>query len=167
MQFSVPLKTLLRCGILLTGEMHSLPEFSKKGNRTSISLQFEPYQSFFIVFANDNKALPAPSKNFPVTNVLTTIEGAWNVSFDTTWGGPGTISFNNLEDWTLRPEQGIKYYSGIAVYKKTFDLPVNAKPGNNEKFFLDLGEVKNMARVTLNGKADGSCVDSAMETGYK
>lgn len=139
----------------LTGEIYSLPEFSKKGDRTSISLQFEPYQSFFIVFAKDNKALPAPSKNFPVTNVLTTIQGAWNISFDTTWGGPATISFDNLEDWTLRHEQGIKYYSGIAVYKKTFDVALNTKPGNDEKFFLDLGEVKNMARVTLNGKLIG------------
>jgi hypothetical protein len=137
-----------------TGEIHSLPEFSKTSGRIAVSLQFEPYQSFFIVFAKGNETLPARSKNFSANTTIAAIEGPWNISFDTAWGGPDTVSFIKLEDWTQRSEKGIKYYSGIATYKKIFDLPVNNKAGN-KRFFLDLGEVKNMARVKLNGKDAG------------
>ncbi|HKO82140.1 MAG TPA: glycosyl hydrolase, partial [Chitinophagaceae bacterium] len=139
----------------LAGKTKNLPESFKKGNRISVPLQFEPYQSFFIVFTKDNNPLPAQTKNFPVNTIVTAIEGPWAVSFDTVWGGPGTASFNNLEDWTQRGEKGIKYYSGIATYKKTFDLSLHVSNGKNETFFLDLGEVKNMAGVKLNGKAIG------------
>lgn len=140
----------------LNGKTYDLPEFSKKETRITVPLQFEPYQSFFVVFDKRSKASAKQLKNFPASNLLTTIEGSWTVSFDTVWGGPGTLSFTSLEDWTLRPENGVKYYSGIATYIKTFDFPVSTKLSKNEKFILDLGEVNNMARIQLNGKDMGT-----------
>jgi hypothetical protein len=59
------------------------------------------------------------------------------------------------QDWTTRDERGIKYYSGIATYRKTFDLPKETPAGSREpgrKIYLDLGTVHGMARVRLNGK---------------
>jgi hypothetical protein len=140
----------------LTGTTYDLPEFSKKGTRISVPLQFEPHQSFFIVFEKSNKASAIQSKNFPVSNLLTTLEGPWTVSFNKVWGGPGTLSFNSLEDWTLRPENGVKYYSGIATYTKTFDFPANTTLSKNEKIFLDLGEVNNIAKILVNGNDMGT-----------
>jgi len=29
--------------------------------------------------------------------------------------------FARLEDWTKHPETGIRYYSGTAIYARTFD----------------------------------------------
>ncbi len=54
-----------------------------------------------------------------------------------------------MYDWTERLEEGIKYYSGTAIYKTQFDV-TNLQ--NNE--YLDLGEVKDVgiAKVKLNGK---------------
>jgi len=51
-------------------------------------------------------------------------------------------------DWTTRPEPGIKYYSGIATYRKTFNL-TRIPEG---QAYLDVGVVHDMARVKLNGK---------------
>ena len=59
--------------------------------------------------------------------------------------------FENLDDWTKRPEEGIKYYSGTATYRKTFDVPQSFRKSRC-KIFLDLGEMKNVAEVRLNGK---------------
>lgn len=140
----------------LTGKTHDLPEFSKSEMRITVPLQFEPYQSFFIVFEGGKKTMTKQSRNFPVHTLVNKIEGPWDVSFDTTWGGPGSLHFSQLEDWTLRPENGVKYFSGIATYKKTFHLPADLKLQENEKLFLDLGEVNNMARIRLNGKDIGT-----------
>jgi hypothetical protein len=85
-------------------------------------------------------ALPAPL----------TVDGPWTVHFDPRWGGPATVTFDTLEDWTKRPEPGIKYYSGTAEYDKTFDLPANwLTPGR--VVALDLGDLESLANVTLNG----------------
>jgi hypothetical protein len=76
------------------------------------------------------------------------IRGPWEVRFDPKWEGPERIIFESLDDWSQRPEKGIKYYSGTAVYRKSFAPPELAP---NQKWFLDLGMVKNLARVRLNG----------------
>ena len=75
--------------------------------------------------------------------------GAWTVKFDPNRGGPESAVFDTLVDWTQRPEDGIKFYSGTATYQKMFDLPAGA-PGR--RLYLDLGQVKNLARVRLNGQ---------------
>jgi hypothetical protein len=136
----------------ISGEIRSLPEFAVKGQVTNIALRFEPYQSYFIVFAKNVPRASGTNKNFPEQSLLTSLNGPWQVSFDPKWGGPAKITFDELKDWTLRPEEGIKYYSGIAIYNKMFDLPAGKTPGKNEKLYLDLGDMKDLARVKLNGK---------------
>ena len=58
--------------------------------------------------------------------------------------------FDTLTDWIKRPEEGIKGYSGTAAYRKKFDLPAGVAPA--KAAFIDLGVVKEMARVELNGR---------------
>jgi hypothetical protein len=135
----------------VTGETRPLPEFSTKDGYTAVPLQFDAWQSFFIVFSKDNLPIAPAGKNFPGTTVVTELKGPWTVAFDPAWGGPQKVIFDHLTDWTLRPEEGIKYYSGIAVYQKSFDLPAAAGAGDHQRLYLDLGNVKNMAAVTLNG----------------
>lgn len=131
----------------LTGDTRTLPEFHKSNETTTVPLEFGPGQSFFIVFEKDAPRATT-KKNFPQKHIAGTLNGAWTVSFNPKWGGPAKIIFDQLEDWTQRPEEGIKYYSGIATYKQTFNMPAANATG---KIYLDLGEVKHMARVRLNG----------------
>ncbi|GAA4304595.1 hypothetical protein GCM10023143_09170 [Compostibacter hankyongensis] len=134
----------------LTGTTRPLPEFSVGNGRTTVPLQFAPYQSFFIVFAK-GKASGGPEKNFPASATVATLSRPWTVSFDPQMGGPAQTVFDQLADWTARPEAGIKYYSGIAVYRQNFDLSSASDTGRYRRLILDLGEVKDMARVILNG----------------
>ena len=78
------------------------------------------------------------------------ISGPWEVGFAPGWGAPEKINFDQLTDWTQRPEYGIKYYSGKATYHKIFKL--QARPLSNSQIVLDLGEVKDAATVRVNGK---------------
>lgn len=135
----------------LTGETRKLTDFKRLNGRTVIQLKFDAYQSYFIIFNKKEEAKISKTEgtgNFAETKVLKNIEGSWIVSFDTSWGGPGRITFEKLEDWTKHPEEGIKYYSGIATYSKTFDLPES----DEARLFLNLGEVNCIARVRINGK---------------
>jgi hypothetical protein len=60
------------------------------------------------------------------------------------------VTFEKLDDWSKRPEPGIRYYSGKATYTKTFDLP--SLVTRHSLLLLDLGVVKNIAAVRLNGR---------------
>ena len=133
----------------VTGKIRELPEFRSEGDRTAIPLHFAPKQSWFVVFRKTlRRAATSNVKNFPILAELVSLSAAWEVRFDTQWGGPARVIFERLEDWSQRPEEGIRYYSGMARYKKTFDVPHE----ESRELYLDLGEVKNVARVRLNGK---------------
>jgi hypothetical protein len=141
----------------ITGEIRVLSQFAPKDGLTSIPLRFEPHQSFFLVFRRPaGKAVSPAGQNFSTLAEGSVLSGPWEVSFDPKWGGPDKITMKNLDDWSRRPETGIKYYSGTAVYRKTFDLPESAAAlskasSNGPRVWLDLGIVKNIARVRLNG----------------
>ncbi len=80
------------------------------------------------------------------------VEGPWAVQFDAKWGGPATpVTFEHLEDWSKRPEEGIKYFSGTAVYEKEFEVP-EGYMGTGRRLWLDLGRVEVIAEVEVNGK---------------
>jgi hypothetical protein len=135
----------------------------------ALPVRLEAHQSFFVVFDKkgpdpiQGAAAAAPTgevgrartnasgNDFPVREQLLTLEGPWTVSFDPAWGGPKSVVFDQLDDWSKRPEDGIRHYSGIAKYAKAFDLPEASGPSGSGDLDLDLGEVKNMARVRLNG----------------
>jgi len=139
----------------VTGETRELKIFTVKGLLTSVPLRFAPHQSFFLVFREPIGPATDSRPNFAVSNEVAVLDGAWDISFDPHWGGPEKISFDKLEDWSKRPEAGIKYYSGLATYRKSFDWKSPADPGTPDRkirLFLDLGVVKNIARVRLNGR---------------
>jgi hypothetical protein len=82
------------------------------------------------------------------------LAGPWEVAFDPKWGGPAKAAFATLADWTKHPDRGIKFYSGRAVYRKTFERPAGVPPGG--KLWLDLGDVRDVAVVRLNGRELGT-----------
>ncbi len=134
----------------LTGTQRPLPEYSEKDGVTTIPMGFAPTQSFFVVFKPKAvAAIAAGEKNFPEFQPLLALHKDWTVTFDPKWGGPTEpVAFSILDDWSKRAEEGIRYYSGTAIYEKTFDLPsVPAKQTH-----LELGDVAVMAEVTLNGR---------------
>lgn len=140
----------------LSGKIQPIHNWSKFGNRTSMKIDFFPNQSFFILFPTSGKrekTLIAEKKDFPATTELQHITGAWEVNFDPKWGGPAQIMFNELSDWSQSSEKGIKYYSGKAVYRKKINFKHTINPGS--RLFLDLGLVKNIAAVSLNGTSLG------------
>lgn len=132
----------------VTGDRRFLPEFHRDSKRIIVPLRFAPRQSHFIVFRQKMEIQKGQDRNFPDLETAHTLEGPWKVSFDPALGGPGPVVFNLLEDWTRRSETGIQHYSGMAVYRKEFALPATAA---GRRVYLDLGDVRSLAKVHLNG----------------
>jgi len=137
------------------GTRQRLPDFVREEGRTALTLRFEPYESFFVVFPRATDAAEELLALDPALDrVKARLEGPWEVFFDPALGGPGRVRFAALSDWTARPEPGIRYYSGTAVYRREFDLPEGLGAGSG-RLWLDLGKVEDLARVRLNGEELG------------
>jgi hypothetical protein len=132
----------------VTGERRALPDSKAVEGLTMVPMVLAPHQSFLVIFPEKPSAPRFAAMNFPDITPAFTLKGPWEVSFNPERGGPEKAMFDNLYDWTKSDERKIKYYSGIAVYRQTFDAP--GVSGN--RTYLDLGTVHDMARVTLNGK---------------
>ena len=140
----------------VSGATRNLPEFSQTEETTIVPIQLEPYQSGFVIFKNKaNTLMPTNNiSNFPDAKVITTISAPWKVKFDTAMRGPlQPVIFKELIDWTTSNDSRIKNYSGTAIYQTSFN--VNALPAANT-IYLNLGVVKVMAKVKVNGKDVGA-----------
>ena len=75
------------------------------------------------------------------------VNTGWTVHFTPGWGAPESVPFDHLQSWAEKADPGIRYYSGTAIYTTRFQLP---EGGHHA--LLDLGEVRELAQVKVNGK---------------
>ncbi len=137
----------------VTGQTREAAAFRQAGGRTCVPLHFETSGSVFVVF---RKALAAGAdgtakSNEPAFKDALALTGPWQVSFAPGWGAPETETFAALEDWSKRPEAGIRHYSGTAVYRTAFEWAAPASGAVR----LDLGGVAVIAEVSVNGTPCG------------
>ncbi|MHB8901883.1 MAG: glycosyl hydrolase, partial [Thermoguttaceae bacterium] len=129
--------------------------FTQNDGRTTLPIRFNPNGSVFVVF---RKPIPETQQgtadgNWAETGPSVELTGPWTVKFDPAWGGPESVAFDALGDWSQNADPGIKFYSGIATYVKRFDN--TAAPPAGGRILLDLGDVREMAEIRLNGKPLG------------
>ena len=82
------------------------------------------------------------------------MDGPWEVRFPAGWGAPLAVTFPELISWTDANDAGVRYFSGIASYEKMFDLSADAVQPN-QRLLLDLGQVRFVAEVYVNGRSAG------------
>jgi hypothetical protein len=82
-----------------------------------------------------------------------TLDGPWQVEFPEGWGAPQQTTFPKLQCWTESKDDGIRYFSGIATYKKSFEVPESL--ANQQRLFLQLGDLAEIAQVSLNSEELG------------
>ncbi|SFE11746.1 alpha-L-rhamnosidase [Chitinophaga sp. CF118] len=134
----------------VTGNTKPATAYTQQNGTTTVPVQFSPYGSWFIVFREPIPVNQQANVTAPRFITLDTLKGAWQVHFDTTWGGPATTIFPQLTSWADNPDPGIRYYSGSAVYQKSFTW----KGDSSQSLHIDLGILKDLgiAHVKLNGK---------------
>lgn len=135
-----------------TGSVEPL-SYRIENGRTVVPLDLEPLGSAFIVFrqpaTESSRSLPVPTES-PVL----TVNGPWTIDFQAGRGAPAVTTLSALASWTIHADPGVRYFSGTGTYRTTFDLP-RAAPRDGRKVLLDLGEVHELASVSVNGKPLG------------
>jgi len=127
--------------------------YSIKEKTTVVRLNLDPGKSLFVVFRQKAGSIEMPVSKLSF-GLLATISGPWELTFPAGMGAPEKTLSNNLESWTASDNEGIKYFSGTAVYKNTFKIPGTwLKP--EMRLYLDLGNVADMAEVLINGAFAG------------
>jgi hypothetical protein len=140
----------------VTGERRFAAAYEERAGQTFVALEFDPYGSWFVVFRTAATSHPALAKsNGRSFDLLQEISGVWTVRFDTNWAGPAEVKFDSLVSWPARTEPGIKFFSGTAVYENSFELPDSTFRNPRSEVFLDLGNVRELAEVKVNGKSCG------------
>ncbi len=137
----------------VTGRQRSVDDFTEEDGCSRLRLRFAPHQSLFVVFQREKRKLPEAvwcAPDAPAPGQAVTVDGPWRVEFAPDLGGPGETVFEGLIDWTAHQEFGIRHYSGIATYSGAFAL--SAPDADSRELVLDLGTVRCMARVRLNGR---------------
>jgi hypothetical protein len=135
-----------------TGQMEPVSYNIAKG-RTAVTLNLAPIDAVFVIFkdpATQSSVVQAPKSE----KEITAIEGIWNVSFQPDRGAPAAASFDKLISYTESNDEGIKYFSGTAVYSKAVDVPFSQLQ-KGAQLWMDLGDVKHLAEVMVNGKSMG------------
>jgi hypothetical protein len=135
-----------------TGKI-SETSYSIENGHTSIPLDLKPSDAVFVVFRKKAGKVSYEIPQ-PIESQLAVIEGPWKISFQPDRGAPAEVTMEELAPWNENSDQGVKYFSGTGTYSKSMDVPEKwIEPGT--KLYLDLGGVKNLAEVIVNGKSLG------------
>ena len=135
----------------LIGTTRPAGAFRQHDGLTTLPLRLEPHGSLFVIFRTPiaGDAAGTATRNLPTFHQIGSLLQPWTVAFTPGWGAPATVTFPTLDDWSQRPEPGIKYYSGTATYLTEFDAPAG------RPVHLNLGKVAVIAEVTVNGISCG------------
>lgn len=135
--------------------------YRTEGDRTIVPLRLEPQEAAFVVF-RDQAAAPQRTVLQGQTHELRSLTGPWSVSFEPGRGAPASATFDKLISWPQSADPGIRYFSGGATYAQTLDVPGDWLI-SGRKVQIDLGDVKELAVVSVNGKV----VSTAWHAPYK
>lgn len=156
----------------LTGTHRDLPEWSAEGSVTHVPLRLEPSGSVFVVFraagaaggVQQPRGPATGNENAPDWKSVLKVTGPWQVTFAPQVSGKGgqpptaasfSAAFESLVDWTKRPEPEIRHHAGEATYRTTLVVPESVLRVAGP-LALDLGDVKEIAAVRINGKPLGT-----------
>jgi hypothetical protein len=136
-----PITTVVRDGV---ASFDATAAFAADGKLQLTAAQAGSYQA---------KTAAGKSWRANVTVLPTALEiaGPWEVRFPPKWGAPASVVLPSLASWTDNANEGVRHFSGTATYVKEFELPAGT-PGAGHRLWLDLGEVREVAEVSLNGR---------------
>ena len=123
--------------------------YRTENGRTLVPLRLGALDSVFVVLRAEG---PAAFSVPAVTEAaLGEIPGPWKIEFQPNRGAPASADFASLTSWTDSTDPAVKFFSGVGTYRKTIDAPAAWFTAGAEQW-LDLGDVRELAEVSINGR---------------
>jgi hypothetical protein len=127
-----------------TGEIHPMAGATYEGDAVRIPLTLGPYEAKVIVVGPLPKGIAAPEPSFASGATLAELDGDWLVDLN------GKQLTTPLKSWE---ELGASSLTGPVKYHRQFTAP---KAPHGKHVYLEIADVNDYARVTLNGKELGA-----------
>jgi hypothetical protein len=149
-----------------TGLIQREIDYSKGVNGISIDFILDPLASRLVVFRNQSEGKNDPGINYdlqygfhkkhnaPHNNVSIDITDNWDVRFDSLMGGPKSFHLAKLSGWTDIDNEGIRYYSGKAIYNRSFSVK-EASLSKTTEAYVVFQDIQEMARIYVNDQDCG------------
>ena len=133
-----------------TGNMSEAEIWKMADGKTQVTLNLTTRRAVFLVFRNPTTETGSAKESFSddITDTIP-ITGTWTVGFDE----DKVVEWPSLMPWNESIDSDIKYFSGTAHYEQHLYLN---ELDRHYRYILDLGEVKNLATVRVNGKVCGT-----------
>ncbi len=132
----------------MNGDSYSLPTQSKRRNH-QVYVDIAAGESV-IIQAAETRIGVRPYAPIRVAGRPFVLEGEWKIEFlEGDPNLPNAYSTDSLSSWTNAPDEKAKVFAGTARYSLRFDLPHDA---GADDYVLDLGDVRESARVRINGE---------------
>ncbi len=133
-----------------TGNMSEAEIWKMADGKTQVTLNLTTRRAVFLVFRNPTTETGSAKESFSddITDTIP-INGTWTVGFDE----DKVVEWPSLMPWNESIDSDIKYFSGTAHYEQHLYLN---ELDRHYRYILDLGEVKNLATVRVNGKVCGT-----------
>lgn len=138
----------------LTGEIADAAQWRVEAGRTEVELSLDACGSVFVVFrrAGSPQERPRTTRSTVLERPLDLLRmGDWWLTFDLGSEGVRTERVQRLFDWSQSAEERLRYYSGTVTCRTTFRWKGRPKG----RVVLALGEVHDVAAVTVNGRPCG------------
>jgi hypothetical protein len=119
---------------------------------TTTSLDLAEREAVFVVITNAGPGGRVAATTIETT--LATVPGPWTITFPPNPGAPASLNMPNRVSWTAVSDPGVKYFSGTASYTKEIQAPPSWFR-SGQHLLLDLGVVRDIAEVSVNGKSVG------------
>jgi hypothetical protein len=129
---------------MATGEIHPIGGATAGADGIKIPLVLAPYEAKVIVVGPLPKEAAAAEPSFAAGTTLAELTGDWSLTLN---GKPMTTELKSWEDL------GTTGFAGPATYHKQFTTAAAPK-GKRE--YLEIADVHDYAKVTLNGKELGA-----------
>lgn len=133
----------------ISGHFSSLALAEREG-KSLVTLQLQPGQSV-ILFADCGRKSRVPYDYFKGTAIP--LQAHWTIDFEKGPDSPASVSTSELISWTELGDSTHCYYSGMGIYKTTFDLPAGLEKATRIR--LKFTDVRDMAEVFVNGRSVG------------